>query len=81
MFEVTYIYQDLVESTMLYNQDFIYSIDECGVGVIILNRQLEDDVYEHSIFFLSQVEIVNFTFELRCGVITKNIHHLRKWSV
>ena len=40
VFEVTEIYQDIVESTMLDNKHFIESIDECKVVVII---PLEDD--------------------------------------
>ena len=40
VFEVTEIYQDIVESTMLDNKHFIESIDECKVVVIIT---LEDD--------------------------------------
>ena len=62
MFEVTDIYQDIVESTMLDNQNFIDSIYECKVVVIILNEQLEDDTDEHSISFWSQIENFNCTF-------------------
>ena len=40
VFEVTEIDQDIVESTMLDNQKFIDSIDECKVVVIILNEPL-----------------------------------------
>ena len=37
VFEVTDIDQDIVEITMLDNQNFIDSINECKVVVIILN--------------------------------------------
>ena len=45
-----------------------------------MNEPLEQDTYEHSIYFLSQIDFINCTFELRCEVITKNIDHLGKWS-
>ena len=64
MFEVTEIDQDIVEITILYNENNIDSIYKCEVVVIILNGPLEDDKYEHSISFWSQIEIVNCTFEL-----------------
>ena len=60
--EVTQIDQYIVESTMLDNKLFIYSIDEFKVVVVILNEPLEDDTVKHSKYFLSQIEIVNFTF-------------------
>ena len=65
---------------MLDNQNVIDSIYECEVVVIILNESLQYDTYEHSIYFLSQIEMVNFTFEPRCAVITENIDYLREWS-
>ena len=76
--EVTQIDQYIVESTMLDNKLFIYSIDEFKVVVVILNEPLEDDTVKHSKYFLSQIEIVNCKFEIWCGVITKNIYHLVK---
>ena len=80
VFKIIEIYQDIFESTMLDNKILIYSIDECKVVVIILNEPLEDDTDEHSIPFLSQIDFFNFTFELRCEVITKNIDHQGKCS-
>ena len=80
VFDVTEIYQNIVESTMLDNKKIIVSIDECKVVVVLLNEPLEDDSDENSISFLLQIEIVNFIFEIRCEVITTNIDHLVKWS-
>ena len=73
VFKVTEIYQDIVKNTMSDNQNFIDSIDECKVVVIILNELLENITDENSVSLLSQIEIVNCTFELCCEVITKNI--------
>ena len=47
VFEVIEIDKDIVESTILDNQNFIDSIDEYKVLVIILNEPLEDDTDEH----------------------------------
>ena len=51
VFNVTEIYQDIFESTVLDSQNFIYLIDDCKVVVIILNVPLKYYTDEHSIYF------------------------------
>ena len=53
VFEVTWIDQDVVESTMLDNQNCIYYIYECKVVVVILKETLEYDTCENSISLIS----------------------------
>ena len=53
VFEVTWNDQDVVESTMLDNQNCIYYIYECKVVVVILKETLEYDTCENSISLIS----------------------------